>query len=227
MTKEELEAKIKEQEEALKVENAKVTEFRNNNIALTKAAEESKTKFDGVDVEKWAKFLEAEKLDAKARLDGSSDLDKLNAKFDTYTADQDKKVKVLEAHNALLKTQNETAVVDSAIKDAAIKAGITKTALADVVARGKAVWTAKDGKAVALDKDGTTVLIKDTVDPLTIDKWVESLNDTAPHLFGTSTGTGANNPKYDANTKTMKRQTFDATSQKDRASFVKDGGKVI
>jgi ribosomal protein L14 len=226
MTIEELEAKIKKQEEALKVENAKVIEFRNNNIALTKAAEESKTKFDGVDVEKWAKFLEAEKLDAKTKLDGSSDLDKLNEKFDTYTADQDKKMKVLEAHNTLLKTQNETAVVDSALKDAAVKAGVSKTALADVVARGKAVWTAKDGEAVALDKDGTTILIKDTVDPLTMDKWVEGLNETAPHLFGTSIGTGAENPKFDVNIKTITRQTLDAMSQNDRASFFKNDGKV-
>lgn len=227
MTIEELEAKIKTQDEALKAEKAKVNEFRDNNLALNTSVEALNAKLKGVDLDEYAKLQKEAKEAKEAKNANASDVEKLTDEFTKFRTEQEKRQKVLETNNAILVKENEKAVIDSAIKGAAIKAGISKTALDDVAARANAVWTVKDGKPVALDKDGATIWVKDTTEPLTIDKWLGGLNETAPHLFGESKGTGAENLKYDGKTKTMNRQTFDAISQKDRAAFFKDGGKLI
>lgn len=227
MTIEELQAKLKEQEGLLTAEKAKVTEFRDDNVKLTKSVDELNKKFGAVDIDEYDKLQKQAKEAKDENLNKSSDIEKLIAKFDTFKAEQEKKQKVLETNNALLAKENEKAVIDSAIKSAAIKAGVSKTALDDVVARANVVWTVKNGKPVALDKDGTAIWIKDTTEPLTVDKWVVDLNQTAPHLFSASEGTNAKNPKFDPNIKTATRSAFDAMTQKARATFSIGGGKVV
>lgn len=228
MTTEELEAKLKAQDEALKIEKAKVGEFRDNNIALTKSVDDLNAKFKGIDIDEYSKMQkEAQDLKDKKMISAGKVDELIEDKVNKIRTEQVAEMQKMKDTNASLSTQLNAQVVGSAVKTAAIKAGIVGTAIDDVLTRASRMWTVKDGKPVAVNKDGNTIWVEGTTEPLTLDKWVKSLNETAPHLFGTSTGTGAKNIKYDANTKAITRQTFDAMNQKDRASFFKDGGKLV
>lgn len=227
MNIEELQAKIKTKDEALKIEKAKVNEFRNNNLALNTSVEALNAKIKGVDFDEYSTLKKnAQEMKDKEMISAGKVGELVDEKVKKIRTEQVEKMKELQENNANLSTELNAQVVGSAVKTASIKAGIVGTAIDDVLMRANSVWTVKDGKPVALNKDGNTIWLDGTTEPLTLDKWVESLNDTAPHLFGESKGTGAKNAKYDANTKTMTRQSFDAISQKDRSSFFKDGGKL-
>lgn len=245
MTIEELEAKIKAQEEALKVEKAKVGEFRDNNIRLQheiNTATAAKVIADKETAD--AKIATDEAAKAKAAADAKLGNDKDNDALDATavdkaiaaqvkiaTAETNKQFEALKAENVFLskarKAQRKVELIDNNIRASATKLGVSAAALDDIVARSQGIWQVENDNPVAKDTKGSDMWAKDTTTPITIDQWVQGLSETAPHLFGTSEGTGAKNPKYDANTKTMNRQAFDAASQKDRASFFKDGGKLI
>lgn len=228
MTIEELEAKIKTQDEALKLEKAKVGEFRDNNIALTKSVDDLTAKFKGINIDEYSKMQkEAQELKDKKMIRAGKVDELVEDKVNKIRTEQVAEMQKMKDTNASLSTQLNAQVVGDAVKTAAIKAGIVGTAIDDVLTRANDMWTAKDGKPVAVNKDGSTIWVEGTTEPLTLYKWVKSLNETAPHLFGTSKGTGAENLKHDTNTKTITRQTFDAMNQKDRASFFKDGGKLV
>lgn len=246
MTIEELEAKIKAQEDALKAEKAKVGEFRDNNIRLqheidtataAKAIADKETADAKIATDEAAKAkaaADAAKL-GNDKDDGALDavaVDKaIAAQVKIATAETNKQLEELKAENVLLskarKAQRKVELIDNNIRASATKLGVSAAALDDIVARSQGIWQVENDNPVAKDTKGSDMWAKDTTTPITIDQWVQSLSETAPHLFGTSEGTGAKNPKYDASTKTMNRQAFDAASQKDRASFFKDGGKLI
>lgn len=228
MTNEELQAKIKEQEEALKVEKAKVVEFHDKNNTLSKSVDDLNLKFKGIDIDEYSKMQkEAQELKDKKMISAGKVDELVEDKVNKIRIEQVAEMKKIQETNANLSIQLNAQVVGSAVKTAAIKAGIVGTAIDDVLTRANSIWTVKDGKPVAVNKEGAVIWVEGTTEPLTLDKWVESLNKTAPHLFGANTGTGAKNLKFDPNTKTINRQTFEAMSQKDRAAFFKDGGKVV
>lgn len=89
-----------------------------------------------------------------------------------------------------LRHQLEEVVLSDNVKDIAIKHGVHETALSDVVNRAKSVFTVKDGKPVVQDKKS-----RDSEGNLyTPETWLKSLEESAPHLFKSSTGTGAQRP---------------------------------
>lgn len=242
MTIEELEAKIKKQEDAFKIEKAKVREFRDNNIKLKHeidTATAAKVITDKAITD--AKIATDEAAKAKAAADaklGKDDaaldataIDKaIAAQVKIATAETNKQLEAIKAENVLLSkartAQRKVELVDNNIRASATKLGVSAAALDDVVARSQGVWQLENDNPVAKDTTGSDIWAKDTTTPITIDQWVQSLSETAPHLFGNSEGTGAKNPKHDPNAKTMTRQTFETVNQKDRAAFFKNGGKL-
>jgi hypothetical protein len=228
MTTEELEAKIKEQDELLKVETAKVDEFRTTNIAMAEKFESIETKFKGVDVDEYLKMQKDVQENKDKEMIGAGKIDELvEQKVNKIRTEQVKKIKDLQANSDSLSTQLNEQVVGSAVKTAAIKAGVIGSAIDDVLMRANSMWTAKDGKPVAMNKDGSVIWVEGTTEPLTIKKWIEGLSDKAPHLFATSTGTGAANSNPNSNAKTITREAFDKMNQADKAAFFKDGGKLV
>lgn len=229
MTTEELEAKILEQEGALKVATATVDEFRNTNITLAKSVDELNTKYksdmEGYDA---LKKIEQEAKDKKMISEGKVD-ELVEQKVKTFRTDQIAKIKELQENSNNLNAQLNAQVVGNSVKTIAIKAGVVASAIDDVVMRANSMWTAKDGKPVAMNKDGSVIWIEGTTEPLTLEKWMESLSTTAPHLFGKSTGTGAVNtdPANVGGGKTISREAFDALGQNEKHSFFKDGGKLV
>ncbi len=84
--------------------------------------------------------------------------------------------------------------IETALLSAASKAGVSKTALADAVARGKRVFNALDEQGNAIAQEGDEIKYgKDGVSPYTPDEFVLALKVEAPHLWPPSSGGGAQN----------------------------------
>lgn len=70
------------------------------------------------------------------------------------------------------------------IRSAAGKAGALTSAQEDLILRAKGIFQINDeGQAVAVDEDGNPIMGKDGRTPLSPIEWIESLKESAPHLF--------------------------------------------
>lgn len=121
---------------------------------------------------------------------GTGDAPNIEALIEDAVSEMREKMNSTLAERDTFRNQLEEVVLSDNIKDIAIKHGVHETALSDVVSRAKHVFTVKDGKPVVQDKksrDGNGELY-------TPDSWVKSLEESAPHLFKSSTGTGAQRP---------------------------------
>jgi hypothetical protein len=81
-------------------------------------------------------------------------------------------------------------LIDSALKDVAVKAKVRSTAMEDVLLRGKRIWTLKENQPVALN--GEEAIFGKDGKPISMLEWVNELQTSAPHLFEGSSGGGAN-----------------------------------
>jgi len=152
-------------ESKFKEAETKLGEFRNNNIQLKQKLEEV-TKTSLKDVK-------------------PSDIDVEQA-VEKRVADMKTENSTLAQQKAQLEAHLERVVLSDSVKDAAIKYGVQESALQDVMNRAKEVFTVKDGVAVLkeakVDKDGK---------PYQVTTWIQSLSESAPHLFGQSRGSGS------------------------------------
>ena len=82
-------------------------------------------------------------------------------------------------------------LIDSGLREAAVKAGVKATALLDLQLRGRNIWKLKEGQPVPVRDDGSVVFGKNPQAPMTMDEWVASLQTEAPHLFETNKGAGS------------------------------------
>lgn len=139
----------------------KVSEFRNNNIALKQLVEQAGKQTVDIDA-----LLEPRIVEMKTN----------------YTT----QIEALNSSKAQLEAHLERVVLSESVAAAAVKYGVLDTALSDVISRARETFTVKDGVAVskskAKDKDGNA---------LTIQTWITGLTETASHLFVPSRGAGA------------------------------------
>lgn len=127
----------------------------------------------------------------------------IEALVDEAISEMREKMTLTVQERDTLRSQLEEVVLSDNIKDIAIKHGVHETALSDVVNRAKVMFTVKDGKPVVQDKksrDGEGNLY-------TPETWIKSLEETAPHLFKSSTGTGAQRPVSGARGKDTRTST--------------------
>ena len=73
-----------------------------------------------------------------------------------------------------------------------MKAGVQDTALEDVVLRGQKVWRLVNEIPTPMKGD-QVILGKDPNEPMSMEEYMEDLQDSAPHLFKSTGGGGANN----------------------------------
>lgn len=147
--------------------DAKVAEFRTNNIALKKQIEDiTKTAPGAGDIEKVIESRVGEM--------------KTNFEAQITTLSQDK---------VKLTTNLERVVLSDSVKTAATEYGVLPGALPDVLARAREMFVVEDGIAVPkdkkVDKDGKAY---------TINTWITSLTESAGHLFAQSRGSGSFKP---------------------------------
>jgi len=96
-----------------------------------------------------------------------------------------------EQSSVLYKTKYETKVIEDNLRAVAIKAGVRKEAVDDILMRGLRIFTLDDSNGIeARDKDGKLVKTKDDK-VLTAQLWIEDFKETAPHYFPGSEGAGA------------------------------------
>lgn len=94
-----------------------------------------------------------------------------------------------------LMSKLSAATVDREITEAAAKAGVHKSAIADIINRGRGVFRLEEEggelRIVPKDSDGQIIFSSDGKTPLTPERWLESLKESAPHFFPGSSGGGA------------------------------------
>lgn len=143
---------------------AKVDEFRRNNITLKQQLEAAGNTNIDIDA-----VLEPRIAEMKQN----------------YTS----QINELNTSKTQLEQHLERVLLSDGVKEAAIKYGVLETALPDVISRARDIFAIKDGNAVSkagnVDKEGK---------PVTIQTWISGLTETASHLFTPSRGSGAQRP---------------------------------
>lgn len=178
------------------VSKEKLDEFRDNNVALKRQAEELAAKLQGVDLDKYRELVDREQKERDKKLIDAGQFEQLlNERTAAMKADFEKQVKAMSDEKGKLSGQLEGLLIDNAIREAAAKSGVRATAVDDVLLRGRAMFKLVDGKATAMNGDSPQ-FGKDG-NPLGISEWVSGLTDAAPHLFEPSNGGGA--PKAGGN----------------------------
>lgn len=170
----------------------KLDEFRSNNVKLMKDMEALTSKFEGIDVDAYNDMKSKQEAMKQKKLIDAGKIDELLA---------EKTKQMREVHNSELEKTNKVneslqdqlakLVIDNAVRDSAVKAGVVETGMEDILLRSKSVFSLKDGKAVPTDAQGNTIFGHGTTDPMSVNEWVKSQMDVAPHLFKSSSGSGS------------------------------------
>jgi hypothetical protein len=114
-------------------------------------------------------------------------------------------------------------VIDGALRQAAIAAGVKPEAIDDAIIWGKQVYRMKDGQPVPLDGD-QMLYGKDPNKPLPMEEWLQSMMTKKPHWFAESAGAGAGAQKT-GNGKTIpKNLKRSAMSSSDASKFITEHG---
>lgn len=150
----------------------KLTEFRNNNVTLKQQLEAA--------VGTSLKGKQPSEINVEQILE--QHVAEMRTNYET-------KVNTLTQSNATLQGHLERVVLSDSVKTAATEYGVLPSALPDVLNRAKEMFEVHDGQAVSkekkLDKDGK---------PYSVQSWIQSLSDGAPHLFAQSRGSGSQTP---------------------------------
>jgi len=191
MSEEATEVKTYSEEEFTGIKT-KLDEFRSNNVKLMKDMEALTSKFEGIDVDAYNDMKSKQEAMKQKKLIDAGKIDELLA---------EKTKQMREVHNSELEKTNKVneslqdqlakLVIDNAVRDSAVKAGVVETGMDDILLRSKSVFSLKDGKAVPTDAQGNTIFGHGTTDPMSVNEWVKSQMDVAPHLFKSSFGSGS------------------------------------
>ena len=224
------------------VEKAKLDEFRNNNLALSKERDELKQRFDGIDPEEARKLLaEKQKLEEEKLLRGNADPNEAEKAEKEKAAERDRIEKVIEGRVKGIKTELEKQVgaltaerdalntrlttiqIDQGVTTVATKRGLRPTAIADITSRARTVFKLVNGVPAAFEADGKSVRYgRDGLTPMTLEEWVDTQVSEAPHLFesnagggaaGNASGGGAGSRPQGLQKNPFKRETWNLTEQ--------------
>jgi hypothetical protein len=217
MSEEATEVKTYSEEEYVGVKS-KLDEFRSNNVKLMKDMEALTSKFEGIDVEAYNEMKSKQEAMKEKKLIDAGKIDELLA---------EKTKQMREVHNVELEKTNQVnaslqdqlakLVIDNAVRDSAVKAGVVETGMDDILLRSKSVFSLQDGKAVPTDAQGNTIFGHGTSEPMSVNEWVKSQMDIAPHLFKASSGSGS---KHNARPNGVAKQNLTAI-QKLEQGFAK------
>lgn len=170
----------------------KLDEFRSNNVKLMKEMESLATKFEGIDIDNYKEMSEQqEKMRNKKLIDAGKIDELLEEKTKQMRETHNKEIHKTSEVNQSLQDQLAKLVIDNAVRDSATKAGVVDTGMEDILLRSKSVFSLVEGKAVPTDNQGNTIYGHGTTDPMSVNEWVKSQMDVAPHLFKSSNGAGS------------------------------------
>ena len=196
----------------------KLEEFRDNNIAVSKIAEDlaalNNKIFSAIGVSKpeefdVAKFTEeftglkdtARKV-ADGKLKASDDVDKavtertenMRQKFDEELRAKTQEVAAMKAERDSAVAAYKQTFIDRAVSSVCNDAdlGDEPTALDDIMNRARAVFVVEQDGTITPKKNGQTLWGEDGSTPMTMKEWINlALRKDAPHYFKKSNGGGA------------------------------------
>lgn len=170
------------------VPKSKLEEFRETNIRLMKDME----KFKDIDPVKYRELSETHRKIQEKEWIEKGEIDKVvEQRVNLMREDFTTKEKNLLTQNEAMSRQLESLLIDNEVRSAATKLGVRPTAVDDVLLRAKTVFKVKDGVATPMDSQGNTIYGKDGTNPMSVGDWVDSLKQSADHLFTPSNGGGA------------------------------------
>jgi hypothetical protein len=183
---------------------AKIAEFRDNNINLAKEKEELLEKmkiYDGLDVDKAREAMAKLASMEEDQLVKAGDLETLVSQ--RMAAAQNDHLKQLES----LKSAKEEAEKKSKLNQAKLSEYIIQNkileavnnvaqphqaAVPDILYRAKSQWRLnEDGQMYAVDEYGNKVYGKGSDEPISPTEWSKNLVENARHLFSASVGSAA------------------------------------
>lgn len=191
---------------------------------LQKEVAQLKKQWEGFDPDRVRRIMENIDKDEETKLISEGKLDEVVARrLDRYRADTDQQIKlrdtkIEEMAKALSeeKEKRSRLVIDGSLRSAAVEAGITKTAIEDVVFRGRQVFNLDEkDRPIPRDPNGNMLVGKDGITPLSAVEWLDSMKKIAPHWWPPSQGGGAmpGDAGKPARVNPWKKESFNLTQQ--------------
>jgi len=195
-------------------------------------------KFKGIDPEKTRQLLAKFENDEEAQLIAAGKMDEVvnrriekqksaleSAKTEAEAKAQKAEERAKKHEMQVLKGQLMEAASD---KEVGMHATATKYAFLIAMQDG---WRLDEDGVARQYKDGEVVLGADGKTPYSLKEWLsnkETIKENPTwYLAGNSGGGSGGNTENRGDNNTMKRSSFEALSQRDRAAFIKGGGKVV
>lgn len=163
-------------------------------ISERRKLSEKLKQFDGIDVEAFKNLQNRMQNDEEMKLIQEGKVDEvLNRRFEKIRLESEAKIKLAEEslttasqERDFYKHRFESENINTALRQAAIAAGVTPEAIDDVVMRGSATFALEEGALIARSKSDNKIITDSKGKPLTVDSFVDSLRDKAPHYWRTS-----------------------------------------
>lgn len=182
-----------------------------NNTALLAEKKEIASKMADLE-KKWSGFDSAQvsnlmdkiNNDEETKLIAEGKIDEvIENRVQALKGDYEGQLKALGDKNSELElgingkdTKIKALIVNGLVQQAASSLNVLPTAVEDVIYRAKQRFTLDDNdRPIAQDTDGNTLFGKSGKDPLTIEEWLTSMKETAPHWYPGSQGAGASGGK--------------------------------
>lgn len=175
----------------------KVNEFRANNTKYLKERDDALAKlkpYEGVDLSEITQLKQ--RVSEFEKNTGAVDPKNVSTLIAQQVEQHVGPLKAELARERELRETRERSLarknVESALRDAAVKAGVEDVALPDFLSRGLGVFDFVEDRVVAKNADGSPVFSRQTAGAeLSPEEWAFGLAETAPHLFRASNGGGA------------------------------------
>lgn len=180
-----------------------------------KALEE---KYHGIDLEQYKVIMDKFSTDEETGLLKAGKIDEVfDKRTERMRAEHEKTLKQLsEERDSALKraAAYESKVFENCIRESAGKSNVIPTAVEDVILRARGAFVlAEDGGLKAVDTNGEQVYGKDGKTGLTVQEWIETLKENAPHFFPSVSGAGIKGGGKGASLNPWLKETWNLTEQ--------------
>jgi hypothetical protein len=173
-------------------------EVKSERARLREINASMREKYGDIDPDKAREAMtEFQKLQDKKLLDEGKVEELINQRIERMRLEhenqikaRDRKIAEMDASSKSLSSKLSEVLIDSSLTAAATKARVRATALEDVLLRGRQVWRLDGDTPKPMKGDGTVIIGNDGKNPLSVEEWLGSLQQSAPHLFEASTGSG-------------------------------------
>lgn len=168
-------------------------------LAEKKKLSEFVSKFDGLDPATLVSYIDRLKNDEEAKLIAEGKIgdvidrrtERMRTAFEQRVAESNQKAQELEQNYRSLESNYHQMQIDAAVRDAAIAAKVTPSAIDDILYRARQVFSVTDGKILSKDQSTNEVRIgPDGKKPYSPSDFLTDLAKQAPHFWPQSTSGG-------------------------------------